>query len=275
MNYFLVFGGVTILPFGCGLLIGGRLRKMMPVNTHFRLMAAGAALTGWFVLSRLARGYAETDGRLWQVAEFWAHAGKWHVFSAAGMLVLGVAARTETSGRGLAGASLHVFAALLIVCLTLWRTIPVYLFLGGETRRDAEGFLRQTVPYTCGPVSLANLMERSGMSTPPGAERELSRLAGTTWEGSTMSGLIAAASRVGMRVVECRIMGIDDLERKGMPAIVFISTIPSVRHAVVYSGCHKELVELIDPDRSRIVCPRDRFKEVHYGKSLVLERIDR
>ena len=93
------------------------------------------------------------------------------------------------------------------------------------------------------------------------------------YEGSTMGGLIRAAERMGLRVAECRHMNLAELERSGKPAIVFISTIPVVHHATVFVGLHDGTVTLIDPDRSggRIRMSQQRFCEIWYGKTLILD----
>ena len=76
----------------------------------------------------------------------------------------------------------------------------------------------------------------------------------------------------GLRVIACRTMTLDDLEKHGTPAIVFISTIPSVRHALLYLGSAADSIETMDPDRGHMFVPRQRFREVLYGKALLLAK---
>ena len=225
----------------------------------------------WFAFSLWARAYSDTDRPGWAAAEWWAQTGKWYAFVIAALFFLGVAFRREKPPYTRRRVATCSIAVLLVVWLTAWRTIPVYAFLPRTVTRDATGCIRQTVPFTCGPAALANLAELYGRRGASVTERELARVAGTTWEGTTMGGLIRAAREAGMRVVACRRMSLADLDRQGMPAIVFISTVPSVRHAILYVRTRGDEVEAMDPDRGRIGIPRQRFTEVLYGKALVLQ----
>jgi predicted double-glycine peptidase len=149
----------------------------------------------------------------------------------------------------------------------------MYAFLPRTSTRDKNGYMRQSNDFTCGPVSLANLAEHF-CGSPPLSERDVARMAGTTYEGTTMTGLIRAAHELGLRVISCRKLTLDELERSGKPAIVFISTIPTVRHATLLVAFRGDRVAFVDPDRSYgyTEMTRARFDRVWYGKTLILAR---
>lgn len=227
----------------------------------------------WFAASWLARKYAETDHWGWGAAEWWAHSGKWYVFATFMLFFLGFAFGLEDPHPRWPRIILGSCAVLLVVWTTVWRTIPIYAFLPRTTKRDDKcATIRQTVEYTCGPVTLANLMEQyMGMTNV--TEREMSRLSGCTYEGTTLSGLMRAAKKSGLRVVSCRTMTMTELEALGRPAIVSISTIPVVRHATLFVEFDGDNAHFIDPgSAARFVMARKRFARVWYGKTLVLAK---
>jgi hypothetical protein len=272
MSYIILLLVIAILPLKLGNIVAGRVPGRHHLGFAASLVVA-IAITGlWFGVSLWARRYSETDSTGWEAAEWWAQTGKWYFFGIAGLFFLGVASRSEKFPLARHNILLHSVAVLAFLWITVWRTCPVYAFLPRGVIRDETGCLRQTVPYTCGPVSLANLLERYGMGNAFTTERELSRLSGTTYEGTTMSGLIRAARMNKLRIIACRIMTLDELEKHGTPAIVFISTIPAVRHAVLYIGSTADAVETLDPDRGHLSTPRQRFREILYGKALLLAK---
>jgi hypothetical protein len=272
MSYVLLLLVIAILPLKLGNIVAEKVPQRYHLGFPASLITAVVTACLWFGFSMWARHYSETDAPGWQAAEWWAQTGKWYFFGTAGLFVLGVASRRETFRPAQSQALVHAIAVLAFLWITVWRTYPVYAFLSHGVVRDKTGCLRQTVEYTCGPVSLANLIEHYGMRNEWTTERELSRLSGTTCEGTTMSGLIRAARTSGLRVVACRKMTLDDLQKQGTPAIVFISTTPSVRHAVLYLGVKADMVEAMDPDRGHIFMIKERFRDFLYGKALLLAK---
>jgi predicted double-glycine peptidase len=272
MSYILIMLLMAILPLKLGQLWAAKNHGVGPFRRTTAFIIAFLAMGVWFGFSVLARRYSETDRLGWVVAESWAQTGKWYCFGVVGLFFLGVASHHEQSPHRLSRIAVCSIAVLFLMWITVWRTIPIFAFLPRTETRDETGCIRQTVPYTCGPVSLANLLEHYGMKNEWTTERELARLSGTTWEGTTTSGLIRAARKNGLKVVACRQMTLDELERQTKPAIVFISTIPTVRHAVLYLKSNGQTVETMDPDRGDIWTARQRFKEILYGKALVLAK---
>ncbi|MBN1671233.1 MAG: hypothetical protein JXR37_09385 [Kiritimatiellae bacterium] len=269
MLYLLTILATTAVPIPLGYAYGrrGRARTGVPV---FRAALAGVGLAGVWALTALgARAYAETDFPGWAMAEWWAHAGKWYAFETALLAMLGFAVGRQAAAMRRARRLLAAGAALLVVWSTVWKTVPVYAFLPRTTRRDADGHMRQSVEYTCGPVSLGNLLERAYGAEPLG-ERQLARLCGTTVEGTPLSALRRAARKCGLRVVACRRLTLAELERLRVPAIVSIRTLPAVRHATVLLRIDDTRVHLIDPAYGPRVYAKALFLKRWYGKALVL-----
>ena len=233
--------------------------------------AASAALlissaVGWLVLAYAARRYADGDGPGWAVAEWFAHRGKWYVFTFAVLLVMGAATHSHDLGRMRKTALLLV--EILVILVMVWRTMPSFVWLPRSYNRDRQGHLCQTIEYTCGPVCLGNLLE-SGFGRPSPTERELARLSGTTVEGTPLRGVIAAAKALGLDLVACRTMSLDELRPPGAGAIVQISTIPAVKHATLLLRLHDDNLEFIDPAYGYGQVTAARFRATWFGKTLL------
>ncbi len=84
-----------------------------------------------------------------------------------------------------------------------------------------------------------------------------------------MKGLIRAADALGLELVTCRRMGLDELKKRSVPAIVQISTIPTVRHATLLFGMHGDSVAFIDPAYGYLEITTERFGEIWYGKTAI------
>ncbi len=270
MTYILIMMAIAVLPLAAG-YAWARKRGETPTRNLPAAIIAGLAAGAWFGVSWAARRYAETELPGWSFAEWWAQSGKWLVFAVGMLFFLGYALGTEKARMSRLRAVLCAMAVLLVIWMTVWRTMPVYAFLPADSQRDADGLMIQRVQYTCGPVSLANLLERYYGATGV-SERKLARQSGTTYEGTTVNGLIRAAEKSGLRVAVCRKLTLAELEERKSPAIVFISTIPSVRHATLFTGINGDDVTFIDPDRGYWQCTRERFRTIWYGKTLVFIR---
>lgn len=269
MSYIVLLLVIGIVP----MLVGYRLAKSRPAGFHVHnalaAASAGVAIAVWFGVSWFARRYAETDGMGWAWAERWAHSGKWYFFATFMLFALGFAFGFEKPTARRSRVAVCAVAVLIVIWTTVWRTIPIYAFLPDTTVRDKNGHLTQTAEYTCGPVSLANLMEQF-FGFRDVTERRLSRLSRTTCEGTTVSGLVRAARLRGLSVIACRTMSMTELEAMGRPAIVSISTIPSVRHATLLVGFDGDTVRFIDPSYGYREITRARFAQIWYGKTLIL-----
>lgn len=205
------------------------------------------------------------------LAEWFAHSGKWLVLLTAAAfghgLILGSGQIPPTRARKL----VYFSAVLGIAGLVFWRTVPVY-FLLGDGKRDASNLVRQSADYeyTCGAVALLNYLEqfRGAKNL---TEREVSRICGVTTEGSTTSALVRAAQHFGLTNTTARVLGWSELERQKLPAIVSISTLPQVHHATLLVRLNEKTAEFIDPAYGRREIPRDRFQQIWYGKTILLE----
>ncbi len=265
----------AVVPLGVGLWLGWRARNGPHSNRRLAFLVLGFVII-WYLASVGLRRYANTDLPAWAWAEAWAQRGKWLVFLGGIFLFLGFIGRSGQLARS-GGRNQVVWIISVMVLMfgvVVWRTVPVYPFLPRDTRRDEQGFLRQSGEYTCGPVALANLLDLvHGIRD--GGERKLARLSGTTFEGTTTTGLLRAAEGQGLRVVACRRMSLGEVRELGSLAIVYISTVPSVQHAMLLIGMSSggKRVSFVDPDRGYLEMSRERFERVWYGKTLVFERV--
>jgi predicted double-glycine peptidase len=160
---------------------------------------------------------------------------------------------------------------VLIVGLLLWRTLPSYLWLSHQDTRDDQGHRRQSIEHTCGPVSLANLIEVCHGNKAP-SERELAKRSHTTMEGTPLTGLITAARQSGLELKVCRIISMSELRNLNAPALVQISTLPSVRHASLLLKIEGDEAHFIDPAYGYRKISCERFRKIWYGKTLIFER---
>ncbi len=262
---------VTTLPIGLGFALGARGRERGG-GARWPALVCGIVFVGaWFWLSSVLRGYADTDGPGWQLAEYWTQKARWYAYAVALLCGLGVAAGREWHGHHLSRQFVYGSAVLFVVLVTAWRTFPMYVVLPpGRSLRDERGFMRQTVEFTCGPVALANLLERYH-GHPPFGERRIAKLSGTTYEGTTTTGLIRTAEKLGYRVHSCRVLTIDDLLEHDGPAIVKIATCPGVRHATLVLGINDHMVYFADPAYGPRKMTHANFLRVWYGTTLILE----
>ncbi len=266
MSYLVATSLIIITSLLLGYALSDRVHRWHTRHGHRGSAAILGAVVAWVLISYGLHRYAEGDAPGWAFAEWFAHGGKWFVFASGSLFLLGATIRTAGGDRRKVFSSLA--AQTLIMVLLVWRTIPTCVWLSAESRRDALGNMRQRSEYTCGPVCLGNLIETDPGCRAP-SERELARLCGTTVEGTTLSGLIAAAKHLGLMLVACKVMDVSELESHGGPAIVQISTIPQVRHATLLLKLGPESATFIDPSYGYRTIPRKRFQEIWYGKTTV------
>lgn len=239
----------------------------MSSRAPFRVALGLIALVGlWWLLAMGARTYADGDGWGWQWVEGYARTGKWGVLAGGFLFVLGAAVHQakEHQVRQLG----IVLMELVVVTALVWRTIPIYAWMSPEDQRDERGHLRQSTHHSCGPVALGNLMEVWGVSAP--SERELVRRAGTTTEGTTISGMIRAAEASGFTVRSCESRTVSELLNMTLPVIVRVSTLPGLLHATTLTHFKDGRAYFIDPDYGRRSIPIERFERVLTGKVLEL-----
>lgn len=269
-HLFLV-AAIAGLAFAAGYAVSRRRGRELPVRPATAWWAGILGVALWLGVSMSARMYAETDWPGWIPAEWYAHRGRWLLFYAVTLTLSGVAYPLGPHGRRPRSRLVLLTWTAILTFITIWRTVPIYPFLSKHSLRDDKGHIRQSVEYTCGPVCLANyLAQFHGLSEP--SEREMALLSGTTVEGNTWHGLMRAARHMQVENPTCTILTVEQLKRAGGPAIVSISTLPSVRHATLLTGFHGDTVRFIDPALGYRELPIKRFLEIWYGKTLLLGR---
>ncbi len=225
----------------------------------------------WLAAAWLARPYADTDCFGANVAEWFAFYGKWWVLLAGVMFLHGLASGLEQIPRSWLRRAFYFGAMLTLAGLVISRTLPIY-FLLGNGARGANGYLVQSkdYEYTCGAVALLNYLEQfhgvKGLT-----EREVSKACGVTMEGSTTTALVRAAHIYGLTNATARAIHWPELEQLGHPAIVSISTLPQVHHATLLVRIDAQQVYFIDPAYGSWSASRERFREIWYGKTILLE----
>jgi uncharacterized membrane protein YhaH (DUF805 family) len=271
MVYLITFALIVLTATIAGRCIG----KQVPGQSEKLSFTAGAFIIGliglWFVVAWLARPYADTDRPGAALAEWFAFSGKWWLLLAGAMFAHGLGCGWKQIPRPWPRRALYFGALLVLMGLVGVRTVPVY-FLLGDGQRDASGYLRQSKDYefTCAAVALLNYLEQyrgvNGLT-----EREVSKTCGVTVEGTTIAALVRAARTYGLTNATARVLTWPELESRGRPAIVSISTLPQVHHATLFIRMDAQTVYFIDPAYGPWTATRERFREIWYGKTVLLE----
>lgn len=269
--YFAILTAIILAAILTGLRIGRRLQnrggKLPP---SFGITAVGLGLF-WFLAGWMTRTYADTDRCGAGLAGWFAHSGKWLLLLTAASyghgLTIGLKQIPQPGLRWI----LYFVAVTGIAVLVVCRTIPIY-FLLDNGKRDAKGYLRQSDKYefTCGAVALLNYLEQFRGATNL-TEREVSRICHVTPEGSTTPAIVNAAHHFGLTNTTARVLTMGELEQQKLPAIVSISTLPGLRHATLLLRLDAQHAWFIDPAYGSWNVTRQRFKEIWYGKTVLLE----
>ena len=225
----------------------------------------------WLVVSWWARFYADTDDVGATLAEWFAHFGRWLVLLAASVAGHGFICGAKQIPRTAMRRIFYCTAFMGLAGLVVWRTVPVY-FLLGEGRRDADYFVRESEDYecTCGAVALLNALEQF-YGAKNLTEREVSKVCGVTMEGSTTASLVLAAHHYGLTNTAARVLTWPELEQQKLPVIVAISTLPQVHHATLLIGLDGKFASFIDPAYGSWKVSCARFRQIWYGKTVLLE----
>jgi hypothetical protein len=270
-TWLLIFLGLSLIATAAGWAMGSRRKEARGKMSQFAAAGFLAFGVGWFIVARLARDYADTDGYGADAAGWFGLSGKWMVLLSAMLAGHGwVMGARQLPARGVVRFA-YFIAVFGIVALAADRTLPVYVLLG-DGRRDSEGFLRQseTIEATCGAVALLNYLERY-RHHPPLTEREVSRVCGVTFEGTTTAALVRAARTFGLTNAAACLLDLPKLERTRLPVIVSISTLPGVHHATLLVRLDADRAEFIDPAYGKWSVTRKRFQEIWYGRTVVME----
>ncbi|MEI6074448.1 MAG: cysteine peptidase family C39 domain-containing protein [Verrucomicrobiota bacterium] len=253
---------------------GWRLgRRGSGQSVHLSRRASGTVIglgLVWFVGAWLARRYADTDSAGSSLAEWFAYAGQWLVLLVATGFGSGFIFGAKQMPTSPWKRTLYFATVIGIAGLVVGRTMPIY-FLLGDGRRDADHFVRQSAEYeyTCGAVALLNYLEQFCGSKNL-TEREVSKICGVTTAGTTTTALVRAAHHFGLGNASARVLNGRELEAQKLPVIVSISTLPQVRHATLLIRLDDKSASFIDPAYGSWKISRERFQQIWYGKTVLL-----
>jgi uncharacterized membrane protein YhaH (DUF805 family) len=254
---------------------GWRFGNRLTVRDEKLSSKSAVILTGlcsiWFAAAWLARPYSDTDRPSATIAEWFAFSGRWWILIAGAMAMHGIITSRQQIPSSWLRRIFYFCAVLVLAGLVISRTIPIY-FLLGDGGRDSNGYLVESrdYEYTCGAVALLNYLEQfHGVKDL--TERGVSKTCGVTVEGSTTTALVQAAHAYGLTNATARVIGWQELENLGHPAIVSISTIPQVHHATLFIKMDAQQVYFIDPAYGLWKTSRERFRQIWYGKTVLLE----
>lgn len=269
--YLLIVIATILIPMAIGWRSGrGRQRRETKLSrmAAVTLISLGAL---WFVAARLARDYADGSGFGSELAEWFAHSGKWFSLLAVIAFGHGWIYGTNQHPTGKIRRIFYFVALLGMLMLAISRTMPIYWLLDAD-QRDENGCLRQSkkVEVTCGAVALLNYLERYRQHAAL-TEREVSRACGVTAEGTTTAALVTAARHFGLTNATARVLTFTELEQTKLPVIVSISTLPTVHHATLLLKLDDDRAYFLDPAYGFRDLPRQRFQEIWYGKTVLLE----
>jgi len=269
--YLITFAIIVLSTSAAGRWFGSRL----PASADKLSFKSGACIIGfgiiWLAAAWFARPYSDTDRFGATAAEWFSFSGKWWCLLAGAMFMHGLASGLKQIPPTWLRRVFYFGAVLMLAGLMISRTMPIYILLGNDNR-NANAYLIQSkdYEYTCGAVALLNYLEQfhgvKGLT-----EREVSKVCGVTVEGSTTTALVRAAHFYGLTNATARVIGWQELEQLGHPAIVSISTVPQVHHATLFIRMDEEKVYFIDPAYGSWTASRDRFRQIWYGKTVLLD----
>jgi ATP-binding cassette subfamily B protein len=122
----------------------------------------------------------------------------------------------------------------------------------------------QTSLYDCGPSALGELLALSGRRVP--SAETLRQLAATTPQGTTLSGLAAAATASGLRVTQVE-WSPADLGLLPLPSIIWVER----SHFVVLARSHSpDSMEVHDPAAGLYRMAIENVRHIWSGRGLVL-----
>ncbi|MDP3034259.1 MAG: right-handed parallel beta-helix repeat-containing protein, partial [Methanobacteriaceae archaeon] len=115
--------------------------------------------------------------------------------------------------------------------------------------------------YDCGPAALATLMKSMGLNV---TTDELSLLAGTDYDGTSMYGLIQAANAKGLNATGV-LLPVDQLVNNSL----IILSDNGKNHYCIFRDCINNTVHLIDPSLGNIEMSYYEFCDLYGGKSVI------
>jgi len=115
----------------------------------------------------------------------------------------------------------------------------------------------------CGPRALELVCQQYGR---PAEVEELARLAGTDRAGTSLAGLAQAAEAKGLSAQGLQV-NLTQLERLPKPLIAWVGG----QHYVVVTGCSRQQVQLVDPDRGAMTLSPPEFSRQWQGYVLAVQ----
>lgn len=122
----------------------------------------------------------------------------------------------------------------------------------------------QSTSYNCGPAALATVLQKMGIKC---NEDELAQMAGTDDTGTTMYGLMKAATKKGLNACGMRIHA----ENLDSDHIVFLN-IDNKFHYSVIDQINEHTVILSDPALGKIELTKNYFFKIYSGNALVISK---
>ncbi len=102
-------------------------------------------------------------------------------------------------------------------------------------------------------------------------ERIVTKVCGTTVEGTTTMRLLRAARAFGLTNATARMLNWNELVRHKLPVVVYISTLPEVRHATLLVKIDPQQFHFIDPAYGSWKVSPEFFRQVWFGKTVLLD----
>lgn len=150
--------------------------------------------------------------------------------------------------------------------------------MSAEAKVDADGVVRQSTGYTCGPAACATLLRRMGVDA-EATERQLAPLCITRrWDGASMLGMAAGLKSVASpRGWHVRMKHADweTFRQLKRPLLTAVRINDATGHAVVVTDIDSQKgVQVADPISGLYWCPADDFRKKFDHDAISLYRDD-
>lgn len=134
-----------------------------------------------------------------------------------------------------------------------------------KDERDFAGITKQTTDYTCGPASLATLINLMGGNAD---EMQLAELSGTTKEeGTTLLELKNSAKKLGYET-SLSTVSLSRLRKTKLPLLFHEKSSEDFDHYAVLKEINSETVKIADSSAGNIEVSLEEFSKVFSGKIL-------
>lgn len=131
-----------------------------------------------------------------------------------------------------------------------------------EEKNNLENsYVMQSTDYNCGPAALSTVLNRLGIEA---NEDEISYLAETDENGTSMYGLIKAANIKGLTLFGV-FLSHDELKNNDIVFLAFKET----KHFSVVDEITNSKIKLSDPYLGSVMFDKSFFKNIYSGKALI------